>query len=1030
MSQIELQARLAELDSERSEILKQLGQEDVVEAAKNALATAALAAGAATAATKVVEKAVEEEEDDEVNAETEVFAVYKPLVTGGSAHPTALCASTNLSEILKVEIINDIQSYLHDAVSRNTALSDAQLEAIALARRRNAVDQLAFVCGDATGVGKTRILLGCIQNSRSFSGANTRALIISVGNLFDDFAKDAASVGLKGKICNGGTLNKKKDIEILEKSLFVSHDVVRTFGADKLLRWLLNGKKKTTPGKEVLLVVDEAHRFGNKSKRGAQMKFLLNMAHAAGVHIVLASATIASSVPQLELLSSVTGLVRNPTNPDHPVTNFRSLSSSLRRLGEAGLVCISTQLRSSGGYIARSLSMIGCEFESIAAPLSTVDSDRYTACAKIWADLFATGAFENPIALGVYHSASLRFFKNLTMLIRLPTVISIAIDSLEAGCQVILTTLSTDEASISRSVAVADDDDDDTGDVSLGGAEENSRLKNGALLDNILQVVAFVRKQQDQTSSVAVALTAVERMARELNLPVVGPLDIAKHRLARFLDDDRSKIAELTGRKKVVFCKFDDDVSDKNNWTVSTRGESLLEAKARFQTGSARVALLSAAASTGASLHDVNGARRVVIALELPYSATQFIQTTGRAHRAGQKSAPKIFLVTCPDVAAESRFASAIASRLSQLGAITVADRRGGTSVDFGSESQLVCALANKAAATVGAMNKVKLGSVPTSIQLMNRCLAMAPVDGNKVMKQFTEEIDKISKTKPPSTRIVDFEVGGNTTEIKSFERPGGTGSLVKTFKVDNGVSFETATLRVSEDANRFGIYSKDEQMFANSSPIVMADKTFVNGKVLLTRPNGAKSVADPFDFERVYTRLDPATDSSRLLWEKWWNRSNQVCSHGNRCKIPGCEVGMRTKTSSIVTFPILDCVSYARTVKLVRIIDSTSSTLGMRVQNGVVKSFEREAEKKKLVDDAAAAAAAVVVSEPKEVAMEVEQPVVAEEEEEEEDDEEDEEPSKKRKAVVDSCDESEDDDYFLEIARKKAKARIDKAVV
>ena len=63
MSQTELQARLAELDSERSEILKQLGQEDVVEAAKNALATAA-AAGAATAATKVVEKAVEEEEDD------------------------------------------------------------------------------------------------------------------------------------------------------------------------------------------------------------------------------------------------------------------------------------------------------------------------------------------------------------------------------------------------------------------------------------------------------------------------------------------------------------------------------------------------------------------------------------------------------------------------------------------------------------------------------------------------------------------------------------------------------------------------------------------------------------------------------------------------------------------------------------------------------------------------------------------------------------------------------------------------------
>ena len=892
-----------------------------------------------------------EEEDQEL----EVYSKYKPVINGGSPHPTALCSSTNLSDLISDEVRADLQCHLNHATVTNRKISDAQLEAIALCRRRNVVDKLAFACGDGTGVGKTRVALGNVLNQHAFvSGKKPRVLYISVANLYDDVVRDAKEIGLNAGIYNGNRMSKKgkADICIADSILFVSHNVITSFTPQKLMHWLLEKKKKATPGKEPILIIDEVHKLANKTKRGSAAAELLNDAHVAGVHIMVLSATFASNVPQLELAAKVTGLIRSEMIPDHPICDFKTLSKTMRRLGEVGLEALTMQMKMSGGFVARSLGMQGVEFESIEAAMSVVDVTRYEAASAVWKDLFEVAdAFTMPKTQAVYYSASLRFFKALTMLIRLPAVISNAIDCLERGESVILTCLSTDEASISRSVAGVDDDADDTDEIQVSETEAESRLKNGALLDCVLQIVSFARRNTD-SAPVLDELSRIEARAKGLGLPVVGALDVAKHRLASALGNDRSKVVELTGRQKQLKCEFGNDLADKMNWAIVSRDESLLDGKKRFQDGTARVALLSAAASTGCSLHDLTGSRRVMIAMELPYSSIQFCQTAGRSHRSGQLSAPKIMLVTLPEVKAEARFAASICARLAQLGAISTGDRRSGAGcVDFGDSAALAGPVANKAALSAAIRYNISLGSTPTSIKLMNRCLAKPPAEGNQIMQAFQDELSLLqSSAKGTSGRVKDIEVDGTRIkEIDSLDRlmPNGIAgrSMVKTYQIDNGVTFDAAVLKcVGIEKAKMGFYKKKNIMNHNVSSIVLAELVYYNEDeytVTLIRPNGSKTTIKGEGFPRAYEAIDEHEDA-RIEWD-FWLKSSSVFN------------GSRFKKFFVLTMPVIDLIAsrYMSTLKLVRMQNDNSVLLGIHIDAWVVNSVQKS-------NSAAAAAAAL----------------------------------------------------------------------
>lgn len=195
-------------------------------------------------------------------------------------------------------------------------------------------------------------------------------------------------------------------------------------------------------------------------------------------------------------------------------------------------------------------------------------------------------------------------------------------------------------------------------------------------------VSSFVQRRMPSKradgSSVPWAEELVERLLQDLDaldLPC-NPIDELIAKLG-----GPSKVAELTGRSHRVEQQANGSsayVRRKASGVIGSKRLNVHEQQL-FQTGQKRVAIITEAASAGISLHDDTRLglqrQRVMITLELPWSAEKAQQQFGRVHRSNQFSRPS-FRLMITNLAGEVRFVSTIARRLLLLGAMTKGDRR------------------------------------------------------------------------------------------------------------------------------------------------------------------------------------------------------------------------------------------------------------------------------------------------------------------------------------------------------------------
>jgi len=156
----------------------------------------------------------------------------------------------------------------------------------------------------------------------------------------------------------------------------------------------------------------------------------------------------------------------------------------------------------------------------------------------------------------------------------------------------------------------------------------------------------------------------------------IDALDLPGNPLDVLINDlGPQNVAELTGRKLRANRKGEYESRTSDGESVNER--NLVE-KAAFMDGHKLVAIISEAASTGISLHAMNGARnqrkRLHVTVELAWSADRMVQQLGRTHRSNQSSSPAYVLIMSP-LRGESRFGSAVCKRMQSMGALTQGDR-------------------------------------------------------------------------------------------------------------------------------------------------------------------------------------------------------------------------------------------------------------------------------------------------------------------------------------------------------------------
>ena len=374
--------------------------------------------------------------------------------------------------------------------------------------------------------------------------------------------------------------------------------------------------------------------------------------------------------------------------------------TEIRAGGVAAMELVARDLKAQGLYLARALSFAGVEYEILEHCLTEAQVKIYDAYAEAWAiihrnleaALEATRVVDEDsgdtlnrnakaAALSIFEGTKQRFFAQLLLSMKLPSLIPAMEAALGANHSVVVQLVSTAEAMLDRRLADITDEEREALDIDLSPREYVIDYLAKSFPVRLMQVFADedgnLRSEamsDEEGNPVFCPRAVAARDALIEQLCALPPIATALDAIIEHFGTEA--VAEVTGRTRRLVMGRD------GQQRLERRSPSANVAEAQsFMEGTKRILVFSDAGGTGRSYHaDLdcrNQQRRVHFLLEPGWRADNAIQGLGRTNRTNQASAP-LFRPVTTDVKGERRFISTIARRLDALGALTRGQRQTG----------------------------------------------------------------------------------------------------------------------------------------------------------------------------------------------------------------------------------------------------------------------------------------------------------------------------------------------------------------
>ncbi|WP_342803841.1 strawberry notch family protein [Novosphingobium album (ex Liu et al. 2023)] len=425
-----------------------------------------------------------------------VYLPYRPsriVFDAAGEHPTALVESVAMGSIAA-----PIPAYVPRLPERTVSerlLSASQLETVVYAghawdqflpgRFRPAKEGVGleeaedgrayrsgYFLGDGTGAGKGRQVAACILDSW-LAGRRRNIWVSKNEALLEDARRDWTALGgLAADIQPLANWKIDQAIPLEQGVLFVTYPTLRSARGDhSRLQQIIDWAGEDFGG---VIGFDEAHEMGGVAggegalgkKEGSQQGIcgVLLQNHLPGARVLYASATGASDVNNLAYAVRL-GL----WGPETAFSNREQFISGIRKGGIAAMELVARDLKALGLYTARALSFAGVEYDILRHELSSQQIAIYDAYADAWGIIHrnmehaleltaVVDGLENATlnsgakasARSRFESTKQRFFGQLLLSMKLPTVIAAVKGHLAAGQSVVLQLVTTAESILDR----------------------------------------------------------------------------------------------------------------------------------------------------------------------------------------------------------------------------------------------------------------------------------------------------------------------------------------------------------------------------------------------------------------------------------------------------------------------------------------------------------------------------------------------------------------------------------------------------